>query len=360
MDDLDFLDDELLDEEDLDFNDLPLDDEFIRTHFNTCDNGVIENFPFIEDDVDAITDYELFSRGFGYLDNKKADKEELSEYAKKSDIPDVSDFVKEDEISEVGFTGKYDDLIDKPTIPTKTSDLNNDSGFITKSVNDLTNYTLSSNLATVATSGDYDDLIDKPTIPTKTSDLNNDSGFITKSVNDLTNYTLSSSLASVATSGSYSDLSNKPTIPTVPTNVSSFTNDAGYITKNVDDLTNYTDTSALTSLLSGKEDNIDIGANANGHYIKFPDGTLIMYGKVTNSSSGYATVTFPVTLTSSANDTLMLCSKLYESGSTTLINYYATLQVNSASNAYIYLRDSSNNNITSSEKISWLVIGKWK
>ena len=36
------------------------------------------------------------------------------------------------------------------------------------------------------------------------------------------------SLASVATSGSYNDLSNKPTIPTIPTNVSAFTNDAGY------------------------------------------------------------------------------------------------------------------------------------
>ena len=36
--------------------------------------------------------------------------------------------------------------------------------------------------------------------------------------------------ATVATSGSYTDLSNKPTIPVVPTNVSSFTNDAGYIT----------------------------------------------------------------------------------------------------------------------------------
>ena len=34
-------------------------------------------------------------------------------------------------------------------------------------------------LATVATSGDYDDLTDKPTIPSKVSDLNNDSGFIT-------------------------------------------------------------------------------------------------------------------------------------------------------------------------------------
>lgn len=40
----------------------------------------------------------------------------------------------------------------------------------------------------------------------------------------------SSSLATVATTGSYNDLSNKPTIPTVPTTVSSFTNDAGYLT----------------------------------------------------------------------------------------------------------------------------------
>lgn len=31
-------------------------------------------------------------------------------------------------------------------------------------------------------------------------------------------------------SGSYNDLTNKPTIPSVPTNVSSFTNDAGYLT----------------------------------------------------------------------------------------------------------------------------------
>ena len=31
-------------------------------------------------------------------------------------------------------------------------------------------------------------------------------------------------------SGNYNDLTNKPTIPTVPTNISSFTNDSGYIT----------------------------------------------------------------------------------------------------------------------------------
>ena len=37
-------------------------------------------------------------------------------------------------------------------------------------------------------------------------------------------------LSTVATTGSYNDLSNKPTIPTVPTNISSFNNDSGYIT----------------------------------------------------------------------------------------------------------------------------------
>lgn len=34
-------------------------------------------------------------------------------------------------------------------------------------------------MATVATSGSYNDLSNKPTIPTATSDLTNDSGFIT-------------------------------------------------------------------------------------------------------------------------------------------------------------------------------------
>ena len=37
-------------------------------------------------------------------------------------------------------------------------------------------------------------------------------------------------LANVATSGSYNDLSNKPTIPTIPTKVSAFENDNGYLT----------------------------------------------------------------------------------------------------------------------------------
>ena len=71
---------------------------------------------------------------------------------------------------------------DSVTVPTKTSDLINDSSFITNSVNDLTNYTKTSDLSSVATSGSYNDLSNKPTVPTKTSDLTNDSNFLTSAI----------------------------------------------------------------------------------------------------------------------------------------------------------------------------------
>ena len=143
-------------------------------------------------------------------------------------------------------------LPDSTVIPSKTSDLTNDSGFITSytetdpvftasaahgiTSTDITNWNNKSDF-----SGDYDDLTDKPTIPSKTSDLTNDSGFITGytetdpvfsasaaagiSSTDISNWNGKSDF-----SGDYDDLTNKPTIPTVPTNVSAFTNDAGYLT----------------------------------------------------------------------------------------------------------------------------------
>lgn len=110
-----------------------------------------------------------------------------------------------------------DDFIkNKPSIPAKTSDLTNDSGFITTSaiptkvsaftndagylngipddsvglnqldstivnaLNNINNKANTADLASVAFSGNYNDLANKPTIPTKTSDLTNDSNFVSK------------------------------------------------------------------------------------------------------------------------------------------------------------------------------------
>lgn len=60
-------------------------------------------------------------------------------------------------------------------------------------------------------SEDYDKKADISSIPTKTSDLTNDSWFIDNTVNDLVNYTKTSDLWAVATSNDYNDLDNKLT-----------------------------------------------------------------------------------------------------------------------------------------------------
>lgn len=71
---------------------------------------------------------------------------------------DLDGFATEQWVNEQGFLKEHQDishLADKSELPTKTSDLTNDSGFIT-----------------------IDD-VPEVTVPTKTSDLTNDSGFIT-------------------------------------------------------------------------------------------------------------------------------------------------------------------------------------
>ena len=130
-----------------------------------------------------------------YVDNNTG----VSNYADLSNKPQINnvELVGNKSLSDIGVqqtviseTEPIDDSIeiwinpsgDSVTVPTKTSDLTNDSGFITNSVNDLTNYTKTSDLSSVATSGSYNDLSNKPTVPTKTSDLTNDSNFLTSAI----------------------------------------------------------------------------------------------------------------------------------------------------------------------------------
>lgn len=133
---------------------------------------------------------------------RKAASSELHSHSNKT----VLDGITSDKVTEWDnkstFSGSYNDLTNKPTIPTKTSQLTNDSDF-------ATNAALTSGLASKADktelhshsnktvldgitsakvtewnnkstfSGSYNDLTNKPTIPTKTSQLTNDSDFAT-------------------------------------------------------------------------------------------------------------------------------------------------------------------------------------
>ena len=133
--------------------------------------------------------YELKSEAFSGDYNDLTNKPDLSVYAETADLGDCA-YLDENELSIA-----YSQITGTPSIPTKTSDLTNDSGFITSSA--LTGYAtetyvdnevdaLDQTLATVAKTGSYSDLSNTPSIPTKTSDLTNDSGFITNAA--LTNY----------------------------------------------------------------------------------------------------------------------------------------------------------------------------
>lgn len=136
------------------------------------------------------------------------------------------------------FSGSYNDLTNKPTIPDELSDLSDDSTHRLVTDAEKTTWNAKSDF-----SGSYTDLTNKPSIPTKTSDLTNDSGFITTETDpvftnsvaheitstDITNWNNKSTF-----SGSYNDLTDKPVIPTVPTNVGAFTNDVGYLTEETD------------------------------------------------------------------------------------------------------------------------------
>lgn len=90
-----------------------------------------------------------------------------------------------------------------------TSDLNKPISTATQTA--LNTKANNADLATVAKSGKYSDLSDKPNIPTKISELTNDSGYLTEH-QSLAGYAL------------------KSEIPTVPTKVSVFENDKGYLT----------------------------------------------------------------------------------------------------------------------------------
>ena len=131
------------------------------------------------------------------------------------------------------FSGSYNDLTDKPTIPSKTSDLTNDSGFISGYTETDPIYSATSGqfqLKTEAFDGDYNSLTNKPSIPSKTSELQNDSGFISGYTETDPIYTAEKSTLALKSE--------------IPLSTSQLTNDSGFIS-------GYTETDPIFTAVSG-------------------------------------------------------------------------------------------------------------
>lgn len=103
-----------------------------------------------------------------------------------------------------------------------------------------------------ATTTIYEDSGDTPTpVGTETDPIFTASPAHSISSSDITSWNGKSNF-----SGNYNDLTNKPTIPTVPSNVSAFNNDAGY-------LTSYTETDPSVP---------NVTANDNGKVMRVVNG----------------------------------------------------------------------------------------
>lgn len=176
----------------------------------------------------------------------------------------------------VAFSGAYDDLTGKPAIPSQTSDLTNNSGYITSSA--LNGYVKSVNGAAPDSSGNVTISVSGggsggnyrlPTASSRTlggvkigSGLTiNTSGVVSADVtaSTLSAYAKTTDLSAVATSGSYNDLSNKPTIPAA-----------------------YTLPNATSSTLGG----VKVGSN-----ISVTNGTISLAKSNVTSALGYTPAT---------------------------------------------------------------------
>ena len=159
-------------------------------------------------------------------------------YLTSADLPDTSNFLIESQVVALLDPYATEEWVQEQIAQAELDGENVDlSVYITQS-----ELTTQLNALPQAFSGDYNDLTNKP-------DLSN---FVTQadidaSLPDLSNYVTNTSLAAsfadyytkaqvdglipTPFSGDYDDLTNTPTIPEIPTDVSTFTNDAGYVTQ---------------------------------------------------------------------------------------------------------------------------------
>lgn len=200
---------------------------------------------YIDEEMSHIDldDYYTKSETESYVQNQvkdKADKTTLESHI-NDNVKHITNAERTAWNNKSDFSGDYGDLTNKPSIPSKTSDLTNDSGYITNAAlspyatNTSLNNHINDNVKHITSaertawnnksdfSGDYNDLTNKPTIPTvptKVSAFENDSKYISASAQTLTDAEKQQARDNI-------DAAGKDDVPTLPDNVTYFSNDSG-------------------------------------------------------------------------------------------------------------------------------------
>ncbi len=120
----------------------------------------------------------------------------------------------------------YAERVSPNALPSKLSELENDEQFIT--INDLPTVEVPTKVSELDNDANYITLDDVPSVavPTKVSELSNDAQYIT--LKEVPTVEVPTKVSELQNDKDYATVSQ---LPTVPTNVSAFTNDARYITR---------------------------------------------------------------------------------------------------------------------------------
>lgn len=217
-------------------------------------NGVLQPIVNKIVDISIPTKTSQLTNDSGYIDNTVND---LENYYKKNET-----------YNQTQVNNLLNNKADKIEIPTKVSELENDKGYISEipiaSATQLGGIKVGDNLAITEDgvlssiggstgTSDYNALSNKPALNTDNS--------VALEVNAQEEISGTVSLHKVSKTGNYNDLLNKPNIPS---KTSDLTNDSGYITNTVDNLTNYykkTETynqTEVNNLLTNKANTSDI------------------------------------------------------------------------------------------------------
>lgn len=238
-------------------------------------------------------------------------------------------------------------LPDTTEIPTALADLNEDSSHRTVTDAEKTTWNNKSSF-----SGSYNDLTNKPTIPTLTSQLTNDSNFVSDSayVHTDNNYTTveKNKLAGIEAGAEVNTVTSVAgktgTVVLTATDVGALPDSTFVSTININGQPQSTinfDSDPQTQI-----DNIvKHGSNRNGDYIKFYNGTQICIGTVT--SEGTKTYASPFT----ANP-VIVCGIINSSASNQIS--YRTMSAYKITSTNFYAQ------LTGSTSKTYIAIGKYK
>ena len=243
-------------------SELPVTDTYTKSEIDAkiydVSNGIPKNTSDLTNDSGFVTEQ--------WVENKH--------YLVESDIADKAD--SSTVYNKTQVDNKLALKADKSDIPTKTSELTNDSGFV--SGNDL---------ADVAKSGSYNDLTDKPTIPSL-------DGYATESWVENKHYLVASDIDGKADSSTVytkvqvdNKLAGKADVNDIPTKTSDLTNDSGFI-----------DTTALSTLFDGAEYDSStkrINFKHGSNILAYVDATDFIKDGMVESvviEGGYVVITF--------------------------------------------------------------------